>query len=266
MSMSYESFNRWLESRDIFGFDREEQHSGIEPLPAKLRDDPVDPVNIEEVIKGLARYQIGNKQAYVPFVGEVRWGTETGALRVATGSRMKLVLERLGKDLEGNSRWFAEKIYQINRAGYGGHEETIIQDVLTELKRIDERPMPSAVNEFKELENLVAALANNYKRTAKNIFLYEGVTKVDDENYIIRMSVRGHGVEHQDHKRVLENQTFVNFTPEQGVIRIFNYNIESSVGNAPHWRLTPSDVDWYFTPTQSKDEILEALATHMHWY
>jgi len=265
--MAYKTFGHWLrENADIFGFDAGDRRHEIQPMPPKLKDEPVDRVNIEEVVKGLARYTVGEKQPHIAFVGEVRWGWGTGSIRVATGSRMKLVIERLGHDLEGNSRWFTEKIYQINRAGFGGHEESIIHDVLGEVKKIDERPMPSPNHEYDGLENFVSALANSYKRTARDIFLYEGIKKVDDENYIIRMAVRGSGVEHQDQRRVLENQTFVNFSPSRGVLRIFNYNVESPVGNAPQWRLMPSDVDWYFTPNQSRDEILEALSTHMHWY
>jgi hypothetical protein len=265
--MAYKSFTRWLaENTDIFGFETEFDPTDTDPLPPKLKDLPVDRFNIEELTNNLARFDLGVKKPYVKFAGEVRWGEGTGAMRVVIGSRMNLLIERQGPDLEGNPLWFTQKVYQINRAGFGGYEEHVLQDILTELKRIDEQPLPSAQNEYETLENLVTSIANAYKRTAKAIFLHEGVRKVDENNYIIRLGMRGQGVEHQDQRRVLENQTHINFTPNTGVIRIFNYNLESPTGNAPHWRIMPKDIDFKFAPTQSRDDIIEALATFIHWY
>jgi len=265
--MAYKSFTSWLtENTDIFGFEAEQTSDDFDPIPAKLRDDPVDTFNIEELSKNLARFDLGVKKPAIKFAGEVRWGEGPGAMRVVTGSRLNLLIEKQGTDLEGRPLWYTHKVYQINRAGYGGYEDIVLQDLLKELKRIDELPLPSAQHDYNTLENLVASIANIYKRTAKVIFLHEGIRKIDDNNYIIRLGLRGSGVEHQDQRRVLENQTHINFMPNTGVIRIFNYNIESPTGNAPHWRIMPKDIDFHFAPTQPRDDIIEALATFIHWY
>jgi hypothetical protein len=265
--MAYKSFTHWLtENTDIFGFEAEGDPSDYDPLPPKLRDLPVDSFDIDELTRNLACYDLGVKKPTIKFVGEVRWGDGPGSMRVAIGSRLNLLIEKKGTDLEGNDIWYTHKVYQINRAGYGGYETHVLQDLLSELKRIDELPLPSAQHEYKTLENLVTSIANVYRRTAKVIFLHEGIRKLDDNNYIIRLGVRGSGVEHQDQRRVLENQTYINFTPRSGVIRIFNYNIESPTGNAPQWKIMPKDIDFNFATSQSRDEIIEALATFIHWY
>ena len=79
------------------------------------------------------------------------------------------------------------------------------------------------------------------------------------------MGVRGQGVQRKNQKRVEENQTHVTYNPKTGLIRMTNYNIESSLGQH-EWQLVPSDTDWYFCPTQTREEITETISTTMHWY
>ena len=129
-------------------------------------------------------------------------------------------------------------------------------------------PIDSINEEYqpKDLRNLVIRMAFTLREVARDIFVYEGVREVNDSEYIIRFSVRGHGVESPDHGKVEENQTLVSYNDEEGLIRILNYNIESTNGKSRDWAIKPSDTDLLFLPSQSIDEIVETMATTMRWY
>lgn len=261
--MSYRPFKEWLiaEKHDIFGFEKK-----IMPEPPKPADEnPVHQVDIEQMMEMLAKHKIAEKRPFVKFVNEVHWGTGTGALRVWLGTGLNMMIDRKIVDLEGQERWITKRIFQINQTGYGGHEDAIVQEVLNQLEWIDEQQLDSPKADFDELEGLVATMASKIRRTARDIFIFEGVMQVDVNTYIIRLGVRGQGVEAQDQQRVEENQTVIHFNKDTGVIRLTNYNVESPVGSHK-WELLPNDTDIYFAPTQARDEITETIANTLHWY
>jgi hypothetical protein len=80
------------------------------------------------------------------------------------------------------------------------------------------------------------------------------------------MELRGQGVQKRDQKRVLENITQVSFDQNKGKIRVINTSVDNKVGRDNNWRLQPSDINVEFFPTQSRDEIAEAVATWIKWY
>ena len=261
--MAYVKFQDWLlrEFKDVFGFDRDLR------IPKKNKDSerPVQQLDIEEIINMLASYDLPTKPGKADFVSEVQWGEDQGAIRVRIGTGLNFFIERLSIDLQGVPQWITKKIYQVDQSGIGGKEETIIQEVFDEVKRLDEKPMDSAKHEFKEIENLVGNMAGKIRRTARDVFVYEGVRKVDDNDYIIRLSVRGQGQISNNGWTVRENQTHIVFDERKGLIRIMNYEVASQTLGR-NWVIRPSDVDVFFCPTQTREEISEAIATTLHWF
>lgn len=257
-------FQDWMirEGKDIFGFEKDKA--------VKRKDDrdekPVNGINLESISNYLAMHEIGSKRPYIKFVNEIHWGRGEGALRVWFGTGLNVMVERQGQDLNGTPRWYTKKIYQLDQTGYGGFEDAIAFEIIEQLEKIDETQLDSATRDYDELENLVAHMASKMKRTARDVFVFEGIRKIDRNNYVIRFGVRGHGVEAQDQQRVEENQTQVTFDKESGVIRLTNYNIESPVGGGHSWEIMPTDTDLNFFPTQPRDEIVETMANTMHWY
>lgn len=261
--MEQMQFKKWIieEFKDVFGFDKE----FIPSINNRPSTKPVNTINPEEIMNYLSKHKIGEREPVIKFVNEIHWGSGPGALRAWIGCSLAVMLERQGTDLIGIPRWITKKVLQINKEGVGGDENAISMELLDELEKIDVDPLDSAKNNYNELENLVGTMADVLRRTAKNIFIFEGVRKISDHNYIIRMSVRGQGVEAPDQRRVEENQTRIMYDPETGLIRMNNYNIESPL-YGHKWQIMPSDNDWYFCPTQSREEITETLAVTMHWY
>jgi hypothetical protein len=258
------NFKSWLikEGKDIFGFESDV----IIPAKKVNEERPVNTLDIDLITEILSRYNLGELQPFSKFVNEVQWGHTTGAIRLLINQKLKFMVERLGVDLAGNERWYCKKIFQVDRRGEGGKEEIIAQELYDFLKEVHSNKIDSPKSGYKEFEDLVAKISEDVKKVAAPIFIFEGVRKVSDYNYIIRMSLRGQGVEAPQHKRVEENQTQVVYDDEAGIIRLSNYNVVSEVGREHKWSIDPMDHVWYFMPTQNEKEISETIANVMYWY
>lgn len=262
--MKYKTgFHYWLvkEGKDIFGFEKPQR------LEKKNKDDekPINQFNVEKLMDYLSLHEIGAKGPQVRFSNEMHWGNGHGALRIWLGTGLNIMIERQGIDLNGTPRWVTKRVYQIDPSGYGGYEDAIAEELLEQLEKIDETELDSPSRKYDDLEGLVASMASSFRRTARDIFIFEGIRKIDGNNYIIRLGVRGHGIESPDQQRVEENQTHVSYDKESGTIRVLNYNVESPL-RQHEWAIMPTDTDLVFFPTQTRDEIVETLANTMHWY
>ena len=262
--MAFKTYTNWLiteKKKDIFGFEKHKRKDPEKKNPGL----PVKRLNLEILTNYMANHKVGIKKGRVKFVNEAHWGFGTGSMRTWIGTGMNVMIDKQCVDLLGNPRWITKRIYQINQEGMGGHEEAIANELLEQMELIDKQPLDSPKNDFEHLENLVATMATTMQRTAREIFVYEGIKKVDDSTYIIRFGVRGHGIEAPDQKRIEENQTIIHYDKKAGIIRLMNYNIESPIGQHL-WEHMPTDTDLYFMPTQDRDEIIETIANTMHWY
>jgi len=265
------NFKNWMlnEFKDIFGFSREQNgqekakglfHTEINP------ELPINRLNIETITDRLKKLSINGKPSHYKFVNWVQWGEGIGALRLKIHPDLHVEIARKSYDLEGTPTWATKRLWILNRSGYGGHEDFIVQEMLTQLEHVDKLPVDSPKRDYKELENLAFAMASKMKHVARNYFLYEGIRKVSENEYIIRFGVRGQGVEAPDQSKVIENQTMLFFHPDSGKIRLTNKNIETPVGGGYKWEIMPPDTDINFLPTQPREEMVEAIATVMRWY
>lgn len=264
--MAFRTFRTWLiqEGKDIFGFERD-RHPQKDP---KNPDDgPLNSFNIERMINLLADHSIGELEPKIKYVNEVHWGEGDGAIRIIAHTDLHVEIARMGVTNTGDPTWATKKLFLINRTGFGGYEESVAEQLLDQIKYVHEgeHDSPKKISE-KEMARLVSRLASKMRVTARDIFIFEGIRRVNDFDYIIRFSVRGQGIEAPDQRRVEENQTRFFYMPEQGIYRLINYNIESPVGGAHEWTIMPNDTDVKFFPTQSHDEIAEVIATTMRWY
>lgn len=260
------NFKTWFEATDIFGFDPEIRDEAISD---NMLARPISQFNIELMMEFLNNKRVGLHAANCPFVNEIQWGTEPGsAIKLEVDTGYSFHLKKLVVDLQGQKRWITKKLFQLNRHGYGGHEDSVASEVHEHIQKAMESPMESPVEEYGdgELQKLVVHLAGRIRRVAKEVFLYQGVKKVDENNYLIMFECRGGGVEAPDQRRVEKNLTQVTYDKEGGTIRIQNYNVESPVGGPHEWAISPQDIDLYFLPTQPRDEIAEVVGVHFKYY
>lgn len=257
------NFKKFFEATDIFGFDS--NRSGEEPDDNMLAK-PISMFNLELMADILTKKSIGSLKPYVKFVNEISWGSQPGAVKLYIDPGNTFYIKKLGKDKIGNERWVTKKMFQLNRQGYGGLEDVVAEEIHNELLKAYEGPLDSPINDYNDLENLTQQIYNKARKVMKHIFIPEGIRKVNDNAYIIKMGVRGHGLEGISQSRVEQNQTLVSYDPECGTIRINNYNIESPVGGPHTWTLNPVDLDLYCFPSQGRDEISELVAVHYKYY
>jgi hypothetical protein len=258
-------FRKWFEATDIFGFDTDKATTQADD---NMLSKPISQFDLELMMDLLAQKSIGMFEAVVPFVSEIKWGNQPGAVKLEVDTGLTFYIKRLGIDKTGNPRWVTKKMFQLNRQGYGGLEDAVAQEVHEHLARVFEARLdgPKEVYQEEDLENLVIHIYNKVKRVMKEIFLPAGIKKLSEYAYVISLDMRGHGLETQDQKRIEQNQTVVAYDKEQGTIRVFNYNVESETGRHHRWELMENDLDVYFFPTQDREEISECLAIHFKYY
>lgn len=261
--MKQGDFKRFFEGTDIFGFDHDRAKD--EPDDNMLSR-PIRQFDLEVMMEILARKDINGTEPYMPFMNEIRWGNHPGAIKLEVDTGYTFYIKKLATDRQGNPRWVAKRVFQLNRQGYGGLEDAVAHEVYEHLKNYSDSMIEAPVEEYKDLENLVQHIYNKVKRTSKNIFIPEGIKKISEHVYIIKLGVRGHGVQEMDQMRTEQNQTMVSYDPAQGTIRITNYNLSSPVGGPHDWQIGVNDFDLYFFPTQDRDEISETVSVHLKYY
>lgn len=261
--MKTSKFKKFVEATDIFGFTKKEKSSEADQ---RFFEKPISQFNLETMMDILSTKSIGNIQSRNSFVNEIQWGNEPGAVKLFIDPGYTFYVKKLGKDKQGNNRWLSKKMFQLNRQGYGGLEDLVADEIHNELAKIYEGPLDSPISDYSELENLAQKIYSKAKKVMKNIFIPEGVRKLSDNAYLIKMGVRGHGLEGISQSRVEQNQTLISYDPNCGTIKINNYNIESPVGGPHKWALTPSDLELYCFPSQGNDEISELVAVHYKYY
>ena len=263
------TFKRFFEATDIFGFDAQRSDDEADD---DMSSKPINQFDLELMMEFLGRKSVGNYEATKPFVNEIIWGkhpngfTVAGAVKLEVDTGLTFYIKKMGMDKLGQPRWVTKRMFQLNRQGYGGLEDSVAEEVHEHLIRAYDGDIPSPTEGYTDLENLVTHIYNKLKRTSKGIFIPIGIKKLQEHAYVISFEVRGHGVEAQDQRRVEQNQTVVSYDAEQGTIRIFNYNIESPTGGPHKWEIMPNDLDLYFFPTQDREEISECLAVHMKYF
>ena len=257
------NFKKWFEATDIFGF--EKAHTDESPsdfVDAK----PIRQFDLELMMEYLSKKSIGLNHPFSPFISEMTWGNDLGSIKLEVDTGLTFYVKKKAKDLLGEDRWITKKIFQLNRHGYGGLEDSVAQEIFNHLELASKEPSPAATHEFDKLEELTLHIYSKMKRVAKDIFMPAGIKKINDNAYVISFEPRGQGAGSPDQRKVEVNQTMVSYDESSGVIRIFNYNLESPMGGERKLEIMENDLDLYFFPTQDREEISECLAVHMKYY
>lgn len=268
--MAYRKFKKWLleEKKDAFGFElKSQQDRRTDAKPLTNGNKPIIQINFEQIMEFLSKYKVGTKEPSVKFVNEIHWGRDPGALRAFFNNNRNLVIDRKGINLYGEPIWITKEVYQLNPSGVGGFEEIIAAEVINRVEKVDALPLDSPKREFNEMGKLVKELSSIIMEYARPMFYYQGIKKIDDFNYIIRLGVKGGVADtNPDVSRVLENQTYVSFNRGSGTIHLSNYNIECDIGRNTAFDIQPPDMEFWFFPTQDFAEMIRPMAINMHYY
>lgn len=257
-------FKKFVENTDIFGFGKKEVMPSSEDNIEAIQ--PIKRFDVELMMEFLSHKSIGSYKPFSVFTNEIRWGHSPGAVRLEVDTGYTFFIKKLVTDIQGNTRWIAKKAFQLNRQGYGGHEDAIAQEIFEHIENEVGGNLDTAQSDFRELERLAYRMFGKIKQTCKDIFIPEGVKRLSDDVYVLTFGVKGQGVGVRGHQRVEQNQTMLTYDREQGTIRVTNYNILSPTGESHSWTINPNDLDLYFVPTQPFDEITECICVHFKYY
>ena len=265
-----QNFHEWLllreewEFKDIFGF--ESQYPQFE----KKEDDgkPIKRLDSGQVLDELNRLSLGTKKAVHCWHDMVEWGDgNNGDIKVVISpiGSYKVIIRKRQMDLEGNTIWVCKKVMPLNEQSFPDQpvvkpnksESKIANEIYDNLLKIDKEFINASKHEF-DLEDLVVEVAQKVRIYAPQVFLFDGCRKIDDNNYIIHMNVRGHGVERRYARRVEQFDINMSFSPKKGTIRAWGCDI-SSPTKGHKWQLNPSEWDETFASCQSKEEISECI-------
>lgn len=262
--MSYKNFETWAiqEGKDIFGFERNAEI----PQITKTSEEPQQAIETDLIMTRLSKYTLGSKMPMREWQNEVQWGVENGAIKIYLSPLGSLgaYFKRRGFNLLGQETWFCKEVYPFRHLKENA-ADTLPEELFEIAKRIDLTNPESANGNFEELESLVYALGSEVRRKAPEIFVFEGIRKVSDFNYLIYMSLRGQGVEAPQHARVEEFVINVSYNKSKGILKCFGHDVQSQTKQHT-WTLQPSEWEFYFAPTQERDEMIRATINALSIY
>jgi len=273
------SFKQWviLERGDIFGFDKPRkvdvlsgnkyQHGLGTPGPNQ-GEFPIKAVDSQVIMAELARHNIGEKKARWVDTEGVLWGNgEVGTIQaeISPWGSYKVTVRKKIIDLEGTVCWICKRIYPIIETENDRNEESMAHQLIDELAKMDGELVEMPKGDYKNFENMILSLASKIKRFAPDIFIFDGIKQISENNYLIHMSLRAGGIEAPDSNRVVQFNIDLNYNPRTGLIRCFGNDVTTPTsGHA--WRLQPSEWDEVFCATQPQREIEDAILAALSTY
>ena len=255
------NFKRFTEVKDLFGFAEKEKT----PPELKPQDEnPIKAFGMNEFLDRLARVKIGSHLSHRTFEDQVQWGKTDGALRARLTPNQGISVERLTADLNGQPLWITKKLFKIKTNEFAGHEDVVAKELGEQINHIAHEKLDSPVANYKGLHTLTAKMVERVKHNIHDMFVYQELKKVSENNYNILFSLMGAGVG----KIVRRTGNSGGWTPA-GIIDL-SYNPERgsmkgilstvSVDNdADPWEI---DIPYFmgeFSPSQPMEEVIQAI-------
>jgi len=255
-----------------FGFDEEPKRKDFERRspnhgdPTRCQVMPIQNLDLDYTTELMSRQMIGEKVARRPFMDKVVWGNDVGAVRLNIGTKTEMMVDKLCTDLQGVPVWVTKRMVQLERQDCADQEMVIADEIMQEIKDVDQSPLDSPTNQFDKFERLVTAIAYKAGTVANDPLFIDGITKLNDNRYIIVFGVRGAGTGNTDQSRVNQVMIDMSFDQETGVIKMIEGNVESAHKKGMEWNLVPSDFILNFMPSQPQDEIVDICASVIKFF
>lgn len=261
-------FRTFLEEfKDIFGVEAELR---TPDKPKMLDEKPIQAFNSTEMMEHLASLKAGtHPHGFQDFSNTVQWGTNPGAVRVRIGSQYTVYVERLLVDLDNNHVWTTKRVFRINVDGYKQYAEAVGDAIHDEVDKIIVTGMDAPQRRFNDVHELAEELAEAMQSYANDMFVFDQIRKVTDNNSLLVYVVKGGGVgalqNPRSQGRINQIVSDISFNEATGLIRIMNTSVQTG-DEGVSWHIMPSFFEGMFAPTQDRKEIAEAVVTSMKWF
>jgi hypothetical protein len=264
------TFKKWLilkEGKDIFGFEKERA------APKKVIDEtPIVNIDPDVLMDTMLETNLGGLKAFSDFPDRVQWGREPGAIRMVISSlgSIKSIVRKLHTDLKGESVWICKKIMPYVEVSHANKEtyESFASDIFEQIEKANKEDLEAPLNNYTKLESLAIKIANYCRRKdiIPEIFMFRGIKQIKkNENYLIYFEPRGQGAEAPGSARLEQFIIDMSYNPETGIIKSFGHDIQSTM-KGHVWYPQPSEWEEYFSPSQSPNEITEAIGAALSAY
>jgi hypothetical protein len=262
-----DTFRQWLESGDIFGFEGKRDEK-----PREVNEDPIVPMNAEVIIETMLDTDIEGRKAFSDYPDQIQWGREPGAMQMVISplGSFKSIVRKLQTNLKGESVWVCKKIIPYKDIMHSNvrFDEAFAMDLFEQIEEISKGEMEAPVFDYNGLESLTLKVANRCVRNdvMPEIFVFRGVRSIKkNENYVIFFEPRGHGVEAPGSARVEQFMIDMSYDAKTGMVRSFGHDVQSPT-RGHVWYPQPSEWDECFSPTQDKNEIVNAISSAFRTY
>lgn len=258
-------FNEWLgkSPEAKFGFAPKVK---ISSKPFYL-EQPIEEFDVVEMLSELKNMgDINDKIKDDSWSNMLIYGKGVGKIEVDTSplGSFKLIIRRYVNDKQGKRIAICRKVIPLindfNHRGPNDPSELIVATKIYDLlKVIDSEPLQAGKLDWQEnFVKLVNRLAKQVKVQHPAIMVYEGLLKLNDNNYLLSFTYKGFGnglPQSQKAERFLINMQYL---PEEGLIHTWGYEVASKMKMRSYY-VTPSEWDEYFCPTQNDAEIINCI-------
>lgn len=258
-------FSEWLgkSPEEKFGFRPKLQ---LQNKPFYL-EQPMEPFKSTELLKELVNLgQINQRRISKNWDTELLYGEGVGKMQVDVSplGSFKIILRRYINDLKGNytgiCRYVQPLVNDFNHKGPNDPTEQVIADKLHQkLTEMDAEPLPTPMSgKVKEFEKVVHRFASAIKNDHPLVLVYEGLNRMDENNYLMSFTYRGFGNGLPNSNKAEKFLINWQYMPTEGLIRTWGYEVVSKSVTRT-FIPTPSEWDEYFTPTQPSEVIVGCI-------
>jgi hypothetical protein len=264
------TFKKWLilkEGKDIFGFEKERA------APKKVVDEsPIIPINPDVLIDTMLETNLGGRKAFSDFPDQIQWGREPGAIQMVISplGSFKSIVRKLHTNLKGESVWICKKIIPYTDILHASKQfdEAFASELFEQIEKVSKGDLEAPLNNYIKLDSLTIKIANYCRRKdiIPEIFMFRGIKQIKkNENYLIFFEPRGQGVETPGSARLEQFIIDMSYNPETGMVKSFGHDVQSPI-KGHVWYPQPSEWEEYFSPSQSPNEITEAIGAALSTY
>ena len=257
-------FSEWLgkSPEEKFGF---RPKISIKASPFYL-EEPMEPFRSSLMLKEL--YNLGHinqRKVSKDWDTEIVYGEGVGKMQVDVSplGSYKIILKYIN-DLQGNltgiCRYIQPLVNDFNHKGPNDPREQVLADKLyNKLQEMDAEPLPAPMSgKLKEFEKVVHKFASVVKTEHPAIMVYEGLRKLDENNYLMSFEYKGYGNGLPNSNKAEKFLINWQYMPKEGLIHTWGYEVVSKSVTRTYIP-TPSEWDEYFTPSQPSEVIIGCI-------
>ena len=266
------NFKHWLNEsyQDLFGFDNAMDAEKLIALK-KPDDKPIMHFQINQMMEDLASRHLGHKFGFQRFVNQAQWGETNGAIRVVVGSQHTIHIERLTSNMQGDPTWITKRVFRINLTEYSRNYQPVAEAIYDQVEDIFNEGLEGPSRKFSTdaLADLVDDIVDKVKERGHDVFVYDKVKKVNENNYIVQFNARGGGVgalfKTRNEARINQFMIDISYNENYGMLHAMLSTVQSG-DEGTSWELTPSIFEGWYSPNQRPHEIMETILTTMKYF